>query len=354
MVNDRTAKKAAIDRASAEARKSMNKFDAEIIGTLTDIYEQAAEDVQAQIEGCADADGTLRLDVLQDLLSQIQGRLKQLEGARNTLLEKGLVDAATLGVAPFSGTIPGSAAVADEAVRFVRNFVAEDGLQLSDRLWRLDRHARDLIGRAVESAVIQGHSASKAAQDFLARGVPVPADIVAKLDMANAGKVSRIAGQALTKGEGNPYANALRVFRTEINRAHLEAYRAGAFQDPEVIGTKFMLSPNHRVRDICDMHASVNRYGLGPGVYPRGKSPLPAHPNTHSYEVVVYADEISDADRAGKTDRIAWLREQPAEVQEAVLGSRGKRALLARGDLKESEINTPWKVLRKKHELDTA
>ncbi len=45
----------------------------------------------------------------------------------------------------------------------VRRFVAEDGLQLSDRAWRLDRHARDIIVNAIEMAVIQGHGATQAA-----------------------------------------------------------------------------------------------------------------------------------------------------------------------------------------------
>lgn len=50
--------------------------------------------------------------------------------------------------------------ITDESIRFVRTLIAEDGLQLSDRIWRLDRHARDVATNAIEMAVIQGHGAT--------------------------------------------------------------------------------------------------------------------------------------------------------------------------------------------------
>jgi len=96
------------------------------------------------------------------------------------------------------------------------------------------------------------------------------------------------------------------------------------------------------------MHASVNRYGLGRGVYPKGKTPWPAHPNTLSFTEVVFEDEVTDEDTAGKEDRIAWLKKQPATVQWSVLNSRKKRAALVKDLLKENQIGTPWKVLKKR------
>ena len=93
----------------------------------------------------------------------------------------------------------------------------------------------------------------------------MPAALIKKQYLANAARIGRIIGSDLMTGEGNAYANALRVFRTEINLAHGEAYQAAAFEHPDVIGTQFLLTPRHPKTDICDMHARVNRYGLGPG-----------------------------------------------------------------------------------------
>lgn len=352
--NERTVKKAAIKRATKLAQQDMNRLDAQSARELTAVYESARQDIEQQIQSFARGESTLRLEVLQDLKSQIDNRIGQLASEQDRLLDNGLAEAAKLGTTPLAVDAAAIAvalpSISNDAVQFVHNLVAEDGLQLSDRLWRIERGAREAVGRAIESAIIQGHSASRAAQDFLSRGDPVPADIQAKIDSANPNRVARTAGRVLMVDENNAHENALRVFRTEMNRAYNAAYEQAAGEHPDVIGTRFVLSPNHPRRDICDMHASVNRYGLGPGVYPIGKNPYPAHPNTLSYTEVVFKDEVSDEDREKKEDRIEWLQQQPGDLQTEVLGSTKKRSALKKGILKENEINTPWKVLKVRYE----
>ncbi|MFN2288663.1 MAG: hypothetical protein ABR578_10070 [Chromatocurvus sp.] len=348
--NPRTATKAAIKRASARARTDMNHLDARVLNDLDAMYRRAAANLQADIEGYADGDGSLRLEVLQSLLGQVNTRLGDLRTVRDQLLDDGLLAAAQLGVKPFDGVavVGDITRVANEAAQFVRGFQAADGLQLSDRLWRIDAGAREQLGQAIQSAVIQGHGASRAVNDFLARGQAVPPEIAAQARLAQASGVAKRTGAALLRDEGNARAQALRVFRTELNRAHGEAYQAAAFTHPDVIGTRFLLSPRHPEADICDMHASANPYGLGRGVYPPGRNPWPAHPNTLSYTEVVFADEVTDEDRAGQTDRIEWLKQQPAAVQSAVLGGEAKRGALNAGLLNEGQIATPWRVLRER------
>lgn len=352
--NPRTARKAAIKRASAVARRGMNKLDAETLAEVTRIYRQAVSDLQGAVNGYAGSDGTVRLEVLQDLLAQAQARLAQLEQARNQLLNTGLDRAAELGIGPFrseSAVLKGSLSqIADDAVRLVTHFVGDDGLQLSDRLWRIDNNARRVVADAIQSAVIQGHSASRAAQDFLSRGLAVPKDVADKLTAAGAQGIGKNIADSILKAEGNPYDAALRVFRTELNRAHGEAYQAAAFDHPDVIGTRFLLSPNHPRHDICDMHAHANVYGLGPGVYPKGKNPWPAHPNTLSYVEVVFDDEVAEADKSGKESRLEWLEKQPFDVQASVLGAEKKAQAFRAGILRENEIATPWRVLKQKYE----
>lgn len=347
----RLATKAAIKRASGRARGLMNRLDRERLGQLDALYRRTAADLAAQIQGYAGTDGSLRLEVLRELLGQVNGRLDVLSRARDDLFGQSLLDAARIGAGPFQGVGLDLTRVADEAVRFVQDFVGEDGLQLSDRIWRVDRSARDAVTRAIESSVIQGHSASQAATEFLRRGDPVPGDVAGKMRAGDAGAVARSARDALLSGDDvSARAHAMRLFRTEMNRAHGEAYRAAAFEHPDVIGTRFLLSPNHPRTDICDMHAAVNRYGLGPGVYPKGKSPWPAHPNTLSYEEVVFADEVTDEDRDGREGRIDWLKRQDPRVQTGVLGSVRKRGALVKGILTENQIATPWRVLKERYE----
>lgn len=349
----RLAIKAAIKRASARARQEMQVLDRARLAQLDELYRRAGASLHAAAASYAGTDGSIRLETLNALIGQVESRLNDLSQARNQLLEDGLIEAARIGVAPMQ-VVPGvgidTAQVAEDAVRFVHRFVAEDGLQLSDRIWRLDRNARETVTRAIESAVIQGHSASQAATDFLARGADVPADLRQKMRAANADAVGRSARSALlTDDEISARANAMRVFRTGITRAHGQAYREAGLKHPDVIGTRFLLSPNHPRVDVCDMHASANLYGLGPGVYPPGKSPWPAHPNTLSFEEVVFADEVTDDDHTGREDRISWLKRQEPEKQVAVLQSRKKASALRRDILKQHEIGTPWRVLQRRY-----
>lgn len=347
-------KKAAIKGASATARKAANRLDAQALKELQHIYKQTAEEIRLRISMMAASDGTVRLENLRILRNQIDNILEQLAQMEEQLLTGFQGQTSLAATDAFSTTITASKlqGLAGEAVRIARSFQAADGLQLSDRLWRVNNHAREVVGRAVESAIIQGHSASQAAEDFIRRGVPVPKELQQKIKMANASGIGRATTRELMTGKGSPYDNARRLFRTEINRAHGLAYQRTAFEDEEVIGTRFLLSPGHPEPDICDMHASVNKYGLGPGVYPKGKSPWPAHPNTLSYEEVVFTDEVTDKDRAGRQNRINWLNDQPHRVQYQVLASQKKTQALQAGLLKEKDIERPWKDIRHKYEDD--
>jgi hypothetical protein len=340
-----------IREASRQAQERMNELDAEQLAELRRVYEAAAADLAEQIRAHGDKDSTLRLEVLQDLRQQLTTRLDELAEERDQLLEAGLTQAAQTGAEPWVA-VAGTATpkVAEEAVRFVRELTAADGLQLSDRLWRIDQAAKEEVARAIENAVAQGQSASQAATDFLDRGEAVPDEVQARLDMAKTGRAAAEVEDALMKAPGNPRYQAERLFRTEMNRAHGEAYMAGAEDHPDFQGFRFELSPAHPRPDECDMHARANLFGLGPGVYPsRSACPWPAHPNTLSYVTVVFPDEISDADRQQATDRISWLKDQPADRQEQILGSAKKREALERGLLDEDDIQTPWHILRERY-----
>ena len=352
------ATRAAIKRATLAAQRDMDKLDSASLNELKEMYRQAAADIRAQIARHAGGDDNLALQELQSLLAQVNARLNTLAQARDALLDGGMAEAAGLGVRPFvaaAGEAVGEATLTtgaamrinQEAVRFVRSFIAEDGLQLSDRIWRLDRHAREAVTGAIEQAGIQGHGAVQAARDFLARGEAGAGEGAAKMNAANAGKIGKAAADALT-GAGSPMDNAMRLMRTEINRAHGEAYIKGALDHPDAVGVRFLLSPAHPEHDICDLHAAANLYGLGPGVYPsREKCPWPAHPNTLSYVEVVFKDEVSEADRAGKETPMQALDRLTPAQQRGVLGAH-KHEAYKEGKLSQGMIKAPWRAAQKR------
>lgn len=342
-----------IKEASEVARNKMNQLDAETLKALEALYKQALADIYLSIEAHADPDQRLNLNVLNALSEQLRDRLNALAVAQEELIEGELVNAAMLGisameVAPAIVSTATLTNVANDAVHFVQAVKANDGLILSERLWRLDQMAKENVIDQLQSSILQGHNASQAAQAFLEREIPIPKDIADKLDAVELNNLRARLGESLMTGSGSAYDNARRVFRTELNRAHGEAYQASAFEHPDAIGTRFLLSPHHPRVDICDMHARINKYGLGKGVYPKGKNPWPAHPNTLSYVEVVFNDEIDDDERY-KEDPIEWLKIMPVVVQEGVLG-KGKAELLRLGKLNEREINKPFRLLQRKME----
>lgn len=349
-MSERTRRQAAIHRATRAAQQRMNRLDRQALEELEAVYRRARDRIEQRIREAANGDGIVGQEALARLRNRINGHLETLRQAQSGMLDDGLAQAAQLGTSALESELAGArlSAMAEDAVRQVRAFVDANGLQLSDRVWRLERNARESVTRAVESAVAQGSNASRAAREFLERGQPIPDDIARKIGAANAERLANQAGRALMVDNGNAYADARRVFRTELNRAHGLAYRNAALETEGAVGTRFLLSPRHPRRDICDMHAAVNRYGLGPGVYPPGRSPWPAHPNTLSYEEVVFDDEVTDEDREGKQDRLEWLRRQPPELQEAVLNSRRKRVALQKGLLSERQIATPWHTVKER------
>lgn len=348
---------AAIRRASQQARNAMQQLDKELLAELVAAYERAADEVRASIRQAAGPDELVRREHLQQLLRQIEDAVARMGSARDAVLMDGLAEAARLGVRPYTlagvGAVGGGTAVlestvamriSEEAVQFVASFQMADGLRLSDRLWRLDMGAKEVLQRAVSNAVVQGWSASKAVADLVYLGRAVPAELAGQLGRA---KVQGLVGMAdlLTTGDGAEVWKAERVMRTEINRAHGEAYMSGAEKAAGVGGFRFLLSPMHPKPDVCNLLATQNLYGLGPGVYPsREKCPWPAHPNTLSFVEVVFADEVTDADRAGKETELEALQRMAPDMREGVLGVT-KAKYFDQGLLRRGMLRSPLKVV---------
>lgn len=343
---------ATIKRATLTAHRAVEGLDGEALADLERIYRQAAADISRRIAQHAGPDGNLALAEMRSALAQVQGELARLADLRDSLLQTSLQRAVNLGVQPYTQaavqTVDGGMRIATDALEFVRNFVAEDGLQLSDRIWRIDRGARDKVINVIEQAVIQGHSAQQAARDLLLRGNPVPIDVRNKINAANAKTIGGSVTSQLLTGPGSPMDNAMRLMRTEINRAHGEAYMKGGEGTPGFAGWRYLLSPAHPEPDICDLLSSQNLHGLGAGVYPdRARTPWPAHPNTLSFIVMVFESEITDADRKGKeTPLQALARLTPAQRLGAL--GKGKREIFDQGKLTQGMIRTPLRSVLKR------
>ncbi len=285
--------------------ESVQKRDA-LIGTaierLTVLYKQTADRIGKRVLSYSVADGSkITMAKLSSLLDAVYSDLTLLRTQQETLLLSDLNRVIAIGKNALSGihSLADPLRSNDPAVQMILDYVTRwtglDGLKLSDRLWRMDEHTMEVVRDHIQMAVIRGESAEQALMRAMQIGVPpeLPdrqAVNAARPDAINTGLRDLMIGDG--ENGGGSLAQALRVFRTEINRAYGESYMQSAFEIEGVVGVRFCLSPNHPRVDICDTHATADEFNLGAGVYPtREDCPWPAHPNTMSYVMAVFDKE---------------------------------------------------------------
>lgn len=72
---------------------------------------------------------------------------------------------------------------------------------------------------------------------------------------------------------------ARRIAETELHRAFAQRQAAELMDDADVEWVQWRMNPSRPLPDICDYFARADRWGLGPGVYPKRVAPVaPAHP----------------------------------------------------------------------------
>ena len=352
---------AAINRASKQARNAMYTLDDKTAAELLLIYEQAALDVRARIAGMADAGGNVPVHRLRELLGQIEAVIDGLTDKRNAALLGAIDQAASLGVRPFTAqgvlavggtdavlTSAAASTINQNAVKFVVDFMQADGLTLSDRLWRLDKGAKEALTRQIGLAVVQGHSATQAAREFVMKGQDIPRDVAQRVARGQAPALASSADMLQNPNGGDGYWQAERVMRTEINRAHGEAFMAAGEGTPGFAGWRYLLSPRHPAPDICDLLASQNLHGLGAGVYPnREATPWPAHPNTLSFLEIVFASEVTALEKAGKETSLQALGRLPDDKRQGALGVT-KATYFDQGLLSKNMIRSPLRAVEQR------
>lgn len=152
-----------------------------------------------------------------------------------------------------------------------------------------------------------------------------------------------VANQALKiSGYEKARYYAKRIALNETARAYNDAraFEYSSSKDIQVV--KIQMSKTHPRTDICDYYASVDKYGLGAGVYPKDKAPVPPfHPFCRCQMIPKYAHEYSkpklnaDADKEYLEGLKEWQRAR-------ILGSKDK----AKEALKTGDINSVFNAMK--------
>lgn len=109
---------------------------------------------------------------------------------------------------------------------------------------------------------------------------PLRAGYLEALDAIERGAGQEALDKALRRAvyERHRYF-ANRVAQTELHRAHTDQIARETMADDGVEIVEYRLSKSHPEPDICDLFAGQDRYGLGPGIYPKAAVPKPpVHP----------------------------------------------------------------------------
>jgi len=171
-----------------------------------------------------------------------------------------------------------------------------DSLNLSQRIWRVDREAREGINALILNGISNGTSAWDLAaqlEGYLGANADCPRWTSTRLygrtktQIATGDTTGLLSGKDCD-GSGVSY-NALRLARTEIQKAHALATDRILASQPWVEQERVHLSAAHPEQDICDEVTGGGE--KGEGIYDVGTIELPLHPNCLCYKTAVLMDE---------------------------------------------------------------
>lgn len=171
-----------------------------------------------------------------------------------------------------------------------------DGINLSARIWNVEGAGRDAISQVIMQGITDGDSAwniAKKLEQYLGASEDCPRWTSSRLygrtakDRSAGDTTGLLSGDACD-GRGVSY-NALRLARTEIQKAHALATDKLLASQPWVLEEKCNLSAAHPEPDECDDVVQGGRDGQG--IYPVGTIEYPLHPHCFCFKTAVLMDE---------------------------------------------------------------
>lgn len=205
-----------------------------------------------------------------------------------------------------------------ELPRALRNITEDLGArrELTDVLLAAQRQAAGLKTSGMRAAYLEVFEAWKAgaAEDVLRQ----------RLDTA--------------MREKNRYF-ADRISQTELHRAHQASVARELMEDELTTVVQVRMNPAHPRTDICDLHASADLFGLGPGNYPKPLAPRPPfHPWCRCRLRPRPSLDAADA-RPAPGGAAEFLRGMSPEQAAQVMGSQARAQRVLNGESAESVIN---------------
>lgn len=281
----------AIARAVLKSRKQALVYSKKKQDDLIALYSETARELQREISFYAEDDGSLSFRRLQALLGDTNKTIEVLGGIRDKQLERGIRDSVRMGIETYKipleiAGLPSASLstsfglIHQDTVEALHDFIAADGLKLSDRLWRLTAATKRKVEETIQQAIIKGESSRETAQKLITPSGQVGSDVADILTQ---------------RAPGNVVHSALRISRTELARANNEGFLRTGEKISVVAGNRWNLTGSHPRVDICDTYATQDVDGLGAGGYKSGNYPSMAHPECMCYPTPIFSFELETA-----------------------------------------------------------
>lgn len=175
---------------------------------------------------------------------------------------------------------------------------------------------------------------AQAATDRLsAGGAPNQLLRAAYLDVIDAAK--SLSDKGLKRAVSNAVRekaryHAERIARTEIARAYGTGFFSEIENDEDVIGFRWRIGGRHPATDICDVHANADFYGMGRGIYPKGRAPrYPAHPHCLCVLTQVFFGEAGEPKKFSAASGAGYIKTLSQEERVSMLGAAGAAKISA-------------------------
>ena len=172
----------------------------------------------------------------------------------------------------------------------------EQGLNLSQRVWKYTQQFESEINTAIQASLLDGTPANELARN-VKQYLNNPnacfrrvRDEQGNLHLSNAAK-NYHPGQGVYRSS---YKNAMRLARTELNMAYRNADYERIQSEDFVVGTRVVLSNNHPQDDICNSLSAPpgSKETKGIGCYPKDFRFSGWHPHCRCHiETILKTDE---------------------------------------------------------------
>ncbi|MBY1352389.1 hypothetical protein RHG09_06995 [Clostridioides difficile] len=283
-----------------EARKKLLLLDKKVQLEILSVYKDASKTILSDI--IKNKELNLSTKYLKKLNKLIEKYINELNQRLVPVIEKSITEASNIAkdlqMYYYQSIVPNkSINLACDAmcIKTTTNVVGKivagnfykDKRSLDSRIWGYSNKNRKDIDRLIKANIARGANAKTLAKSLDNYVNPVKKTEAKTLEVGMNKSISY---------------QAQRLARTSITHAFVETSVQNAINNPFCVGLQWNLSSQHYIRQVkwrgedeCDEYAEQNRFGLGEGVFPPEKYPIP-HPNCLCYPVQVIIP-ISEASK---------------------------------------------------------